>query len=171
MGSYRDRILVLTRRNRRSIYCRTTIPVVKVLPARRETGPLPGRRSSGPLVGELACRDHGSGERVVDKRRRLEDLPQSRQSNSTLGAFGRPGVHPESSVRGECGLAQDRILRCFVAGAFVGGDEETRTPDPLLAKEMLYQLSYVPVRGRKGWWAFLDSNQRPLPYQGSALTS
>ena len=26
-----------------------------------------------------------------------------------------------------------------------GGDEETRTPDPLLAKEMLYQLSYVPV--------------------------
>ncbi len=27
----------------------------------------------------------------------------------------------------------------------VGGDEETRTPDPLLAKEMLYQLSYVPA--------------------------
>jgi hypothetical protein len=27
-----------------------------------------------------------------------------------------------------------------------GGDEETRTPDPLLAKEMLYQLSYVPPR-------------------------
>ena len=51
-----------------------------------------------------------------------------------------------------------------------GGDEETRTPDPLLAKEMLYQLSYVPA-GRREWWAFLDSNQRPLPYQGSALTS
>ena len=27
-----------------------------------------------------------------------------------------------------------------------GGDEETRTPDPLLAKEMLFQLSYAPVR-------------------------
>ena len=52
----------------------------------------------------------------------------------------------------------------------VGGDEETRTPDPLLAKEMLCQLSYVP-RPRKAWWAILDSNQRPLPYQGSALTS
>ena len=26
-----------------------------------------------------------------------------------------------------------------------GGDEETRTPDLLLAKEMLYQLSYVPL--------------------------
>ena len=53
-----------------------------------------------------------------------------------------------------------------------GGDEETRTPDPLLAKEMLYQLSYVPQRLPEWeWWAFLDSNQRPLPYQGSALTS
>jgi hypothetical protein len=81
-----------------------------------------------------------------------------------------------------------------------GGDEETRTPDPLLAKEMLFQLSYVPsaseselvyLRRPEGllrgsgrpplsrgcrpspceWWAFLDSNQRPLPYQGSALTS
>jgi hypothetical protein len=53
-----------------------------------------------------------------------------------------------------------------------GGDEETRTPDPLLAKEMLYQLSYVPAPGGgRAWWAFLDSNQRPLPYQGSALTS
>ena len=51
-----------------------------------------------------------------------------------------------------------------------GGDEETRTPDPLLAKEMLCQLSYVPLP-RAMWWAFLDSNQRPLPYQGSALTS
>ena len=50
-----------------------------------------------------------------------------------------------------------------------GGDEETRTPDPLLAKETLCQLSYVPRPVR--WWAFLDSNQRPLPYQGSALTS
>jgi hypothetical protein len=27
----------------------------------------------------------------------------------------------------------------------VGGDEGTRTPDPLLAKEVLSQLSYIPV--------------------------
>ena len=32
----------------------------------------------------------------------------------------------------------------------VGGDEETRTPDPLLAKEMLFRLSYVPSRVRAG---------------------
>ncbi len=30
-----------------------------------------------------------------------------------------------------------------------GGDEETRTPDPLLAKEMLFQLSYVPLPAPK----------------------
>jgi hypothetical protein len=65
------------------------------------------------------------------------------------------------------------------------GAEETRTPDVLLAKEVLYQLSYgpeaaAPLRGgqsgglsvqRERVWAFLDSNQRPLPYQGSALTN
>jgi hypothetical protein len=28
---------------------------------------------------------------------------------------------------------------------FKGGDERTRTADPLLAKQVLYQLSYVPV--------------------------
>ena len=27
----------------------------------------------------------------------------------------------------------------------VGGDEESRTPDLLLAKQALYQLSYVPM--------------------------
>ncbi len=66
-----------------------------------------------------------------------------------------------------------------------GGAEETRTPDVLLAKEVLYQLSYGPESAAPLWaasegiircpeqrvWAFLDSNQRPLPYQGSALTS
>jgi hypothetical protein len=28
---------------------------------------------------------------------------------------------------------------------FTGGDERTRTADPLLAKQVLYQLSYVPL--------------------------
>lgn len=27
-----------------------------------------------------------------------------------------------------------------------GGDEESRTPDPLLARQMLYQLSYTPTK-------------------------
>ena len=28
---------------------------------------------------------------------------------------------------------------------YIGGDEESRTPDPLLARQMLYQLSYTPT--------------------------
>jgi hypothetical protein len=71
------------------------------------------------------------------------------------GTCGDPGMVPGDAI---------------AVPAKRGGDEETRTPDPLLAKETLCQLSYVPKR-RWVWWAFLDSNQRPLPYQGSALTS
>jgi hypothetical protein len=76
---------------------------------------------------------------------------------------------------GRCPAVGDRFSGLTRAIRFAmavdgGGDEETRTPDPLLAKEMLYQLSYVPAPGGE-WWAILDSNQRPLPYQGSALTS
>jgi hypothetical protein len=96
--------------------------------------------------------------------------PASEPSRDSAWGFGRPGVHPVSSIQFECGLAQVLDLRCFRSREG-GGDEETRTPDLLLAKEMLYQLSYVPLASRELWWAFLDSNQRPLPYQGSALTS
>ncbi len=39
-------------------------------------------------------------------------------------------AHPFDAVQGENG----------------GGDEGTRTPDPLLAKEVLSQLSYIPIR-------------------------
>ena len=48
------------------------------------------------------------------------------------------------------------------------GDEETRTPGLRLAKAALSQLSYIPSKVER--WAWLDSNQRPLPYQRNALT-
>ena len=48
--------------------------------------------------------------------------------------------------------AGDQVGSRAGAASGDGGDEETRTPDPLLAKEMLYQLSYVPslIRTRGG---------------------
>ena len=50
----------------------------------------------------------------------------------------------------------DLLLSRPSGSAGGGGDEETRTPDPLLAKEMLCQLSYVPggrviVAGGRFW--------------------
>ena len=59
-----------------------------------------------------------------------------------------PGSAPVYSVQMRCGLAQDLFLR-LIGLERVGGDEETRTPDPLLAKEMLCQLSYVPSPSRE----------------------
>jgi hypothetical protein len=46
------------------------------------------------------------------------------------------------SLRGSFGAQEEeKARRC---GLFELGDEGTRTPDILLAKQALYQLSYVP---------------------------
>ena len=38
---------------------------------------------------------------------------------------------------------------------YSGGDEGNRTPDPLLAKQVLSQLSYTPMLvGLAGWFFF-----------------
>lgn len=47
-----------------------------------------------------------------------------------------------------------------------GGDKEIRTPDPLLARQVLSQLSYTPK-----WWTFRDSNPGPTGYEPVALTN
>jgi hypothetical protein len=65
-------------------------------------------------------------------------------------------------------LSAQNALRCLIAKHGDGGGERDRTDDPLLAKQVLSQLSYTPGCG--GWWVWLDSNQRPPPYQDGALT-
>ena len=50
----------------------------------------------------------------------------------------------------------------------IGGGDRNRTDDPLLAKQVLSQLSYTPD---DLWWVWMDSNHRPPPYQDGALTS
>ena len=36
-------------------------------------------------------------------------------------------------------------LQLLTSNLWFGGDEESRTPDPLLARQVLYQLSYTPA--------------------------
>jgi hypothetical protein len=59
-----------------------------------------------------------------------------------------------------------------------GGADRDRTDDILLAKQALSQLSYSPIPisitkadGEEKWWAWIDSNYRPHPYQGCALAN
>ena len=57
---------------------------------------------------------------------------------------------------------------------YFGGGKEDRTPDPLLAKQVLSQLSYTPMPPfscQKGWWVWEDLNFRPYAYQAYALTT
>ena len=86
---------------------------------------------------------------AVDTRRRLEDLPRSRLMNSALGMSVVPGS--TRSLQLSVSAALRRIgSSAVLVPELIGGDEETRTPDPLLAKEMLCQLSYVPLPGDGG---------------------
>jgi hypothetical protein len=52
--------------------------------------------------------------------------------------------YPGSQARAVLFELVERVALELRHPAVDGGDEETRTPDPLLAKEMLCQLSYVP---------------------------
>jgi hypothetical protein len=72
-------------------------------------------------------------------------------------------------------------LRFIALHPVDGGDERNRTADPLLAKQVLSRLSYIPTnelsirdlseRSSIRWWAFLGSNQGPHAYQACALAS
>ena len=60
--------------------------------------------------------------------------------------------YPELFVKfNQSGRTTPVQLMVKIAGRFrrasSGGAEEIRTPDPLVANQMLYQLSYSPIRG------------------------
>ena len=123
MGSDRDHFVLTTRRNRRFIQSAETYPVVKVrFTPKSEPPDEPAEAEpspSDPLVGGLPRKGR---TRINGSKRDL--IPEGWSS-----CFGD-------------GTRTVRL--CLVGACSSGGDEETRTPDPLLAKEMLCQLSYVP---------------------------
>ncbi len=79
----------------------------------------------------------------------------------------------------EASIASAINGRALTASA-VNGGERVRTDDPLLAKQVLSQLSYTPTnpphspqaaKPEDHWWAREDLNLRPHAYQACALTS
>ena len=71
-------------------------------------------------------------------------------------------------VPGVASQPRTRAARRTLAPRPSGGAREDRTPDLLRARQALSQLSYGP---RQGWWVWEESNLRPHPYQGCALTN
>jgi hypothetical protein len=135
---------LISRRNHDlSIFSTAVIyPVVKV---HRRSGSRAEQALSLPAVRwSVGSQVERTDQRMLpdpDTRRRLEDQPANRRTCRVGGT--------RRSSRGWTRAIRFRYLRTVTRGipppGQGGGDEETRTPDPLLAKEMLFQLSYVPV--------------------------
>jgi hypothetical protein len=91
---------------------------------------------------------HGSGERWWWTH---EDGSRTCLGRLTISAVGaRSSRGPPGGLQFSVSAALRRNGSSAVGTGSGGGDEETRTPDPLLAKEMLCQLSYVPLPGGYG---------------------
>ena len=123
---------------------------------------------------------------VISRRSSIEVPPTDRESMVGLGGL-EPPTSPLSGAR-----SNHLSYRPGQLSQSLGGADRDRTDDPLLAKQVLSQLSYSPVafsdsphrdvrffcelRGGnrvkpRRWWVWEDSNHRPRPYQGRALTT
>jgi hypothetical protein len=130
-----------------------TIQLVRCDAAEAESRDRRTDRPSEPLVGglrEWRTRIRGSirGQTCHDGSRTEAVEPSFNQR--WLDPRVVSGLDPSSSVSVWCHRPQALILLLCPSLPGSGGDEETRTPDPLLAKEMLCQLSYVPLVGFGG---------------------
>ena len=101
----------------------------------------------------------------------------------------------EARIKHDCLVLDSKTLKVSL---ILGGASRDRTDDPLLAKQVLSQLSYGPFCGcvflfyalllktkiaaltdcdtftatvTENWWVWEDLNFRPHPYQGCALTN
>ena len=80
-------------------------------------------------------------------------------------SVGPPQGLLEAEGGGAVSVRQGSGHRGTIRTGWDGGDEGTRTPDPLLAKEVLSQLSYIPDRpilaNPRSFPTRLDSGPRP----------
>jgi|SRR5580692_3458866 hypothetical protein len=78
-------------------------------------------------------------------------------------------VRPWSLVKtSDRRTAKTNGQRLTTNGGFSGGADRDRTGGLLVANQALSQLSYSPTIK---WWAWVELNYRPHPYQGCALAN
>jgi hypothetical protein len=112
------------------------------------------------------------------RRRTHVRIPNCKRSTAATRPPGTlPATRKPAPQGRACGSPQTRLgttakkkHRATRRGA--GGAREDRTHDLLRARQALSQLSYGPSRsGPRRWWVREESNLRPHPYQGCALTN
>jgi hypothetical protein len=92
-----------------------------------------------PSLSSLCKVHRGHFGHTPQDRRRQTSPPLLRRVEAAVQSFARSLI----LCRAE---SHCRRSRPSISTVRSGGDEEIRTPDPLLAKEVLYQLSYIPER-------------------------
>jgi hypothetical protein len=83
-----------------------------------------------------------SSENTVDGPRTSLSAVDERMPGTLRVSRVLPELFSSGVVLPDSVVDPPTLSACIARG---GGDEETRTPDPLLAKEMLCRLSYVPA--------------------------
>ena len=125
---------------------------------------------------------------------RCKTFISSKKTNSSLTRRRRSAGAP-NDWRRALRLAQASFVAASLNTNRFGGAERDRTADPLLAKQVLSQLSYSPISSiawiapgsatfrishipsfptlirKYEWWAREDLNFRPHAYQACALTN
>ena len=114
------------------------------------------------LTAVIPCRD--KQPRTTASLHSHSRRPDNPLLGDTRSAAKKPYLPCQRSVSAS---VQERAPR-----PHNGGADRDRTGDPLLAKQVLSQLSYGPSSSMaRQWWAREDLNFRPHAYQACALTN
>ena len=148
-----------------------------------------------PILAQPTKTPPSTRTRPAERLSSFDDKPAFRCATRIPAGESRPQRNAWHETRGNDGRheAAERVAPRWKTNTG-GGDNRDRTDDPLLAKQVLSQLSYAPNKGthllrttgssdpsspgRKHhrsktpyWWAREDLNLRPHAYQACALTS
>ncbi len=95
---------------------------------------------------------HSSTRMVLDRYGHLFEGHRRQAAETMDRVFSKATIGRQMVVKPADASEQKKTpipKKAFRIGANRGGGEETRTPDPLHAKQVLYQLSYTPTGRRR----------------------